>query len=227
MEDSSAEKEPRLEHLSLARRWLVHEERFRANLYDGQEPPGTVLQIASRDWPRLVLTAVHAVNHTRNAKTKYADRGTGGLVLLLAEVLGCAAVVVAGADSGDGNVDLKHPAKEMVSKLSPRPTFLVDIHGMQDRGIDLEMGTGLSDLVPPHMFKAFTSDELRLTTAVDEMFNAGGEGTMTRWAQSCGIRACQIEISARLRPPVNDEMALNSVTEALIGLLLPMKDAEH
>ena len=207
----------------LASRWHSFEERFETNLYGGAEAPCTVISVSPTSFPQLVLTAVHGVNHTRGGAPKLADRGTGGLVLLLAELLGCAAIVVAGTDSGDGNYDAEHPAKVAVTRLLTPPQFLVDIHGMQDRGIDLELGTGLSDYVPETILNAFNTGIHSLIVAVDVNFNAGGTGTMTRWAQEGGIRACQIEVSARMRPPTATPVNMENLLDALTHLLLRLK----
>jgi len=220
--ESVSDKSPQAWKSEVVERWIGLEDRFAANLYAGEASAGSIVIVQPTTFPELVITAVHAVNHTRNGRIKFADRGTGGLVLLLAGMLGCSAVVVASADSGDANYDVKHPAKYAVRNLTVSPRFLVDIHGMQDRGVDLELGTGMSDRVPGAIREAFTKGLKSLKTAVDEQFNAGYSGTMTRWAQSEGLLACQLEISSRMRPPTATIEAMATIGSHLESLLHPL-----
>jgi len=204
----------------LARRWSALEEPFAAAGYDGDPGAGDAdgLLVVGSVAPVVVVTAPHACNHRRDGRAKLADRGTGGLALLLAEVTGCAAVVALGGAGGDANWDEHHPLKERVAAL--RPAVVVDLHGMRTRpGYDLDLGLGPGPRPEgtDAAVEALRGSGLRVTT--DGLFDAMRPTTVTAWAQAHGVPAVQIEVGAHLRPPVAGEQGQERLARALLAAL--------
>ncbi|MFI8527661.1 N-formylglutamate amidohydrolase [Promicromonospora sukumoe] len=208
-------------------RWLDLERIFSEEQYDGGSPPRPasvsasvseptpgLLEVAGTERPHVVVTAPHATNHERDGGTKLADRGTGGLAVLLAELTGCTALVALGA-GGDANYDDEHPLKERLAEL--RPTVVVDLHGMRSRpGSDVDLGTG-SGPVPPAVVSALRDSDLRVTT--NEVFSAMRPTTVTAFAQAHGISAVQVEIGAHLRLPSGTPESQSQLVTALVAAI--------
>lgn len=203
-----------------ALRWAALEAPFAADGYAGDpdagDPDGLVVVGAAA--PTVVVTAPHACNHRRDDRTKLADRGTGGLALLLAEVTGCAAVVALGAAGGDANWDAHHQLKDRLAAL--RPAAVVDLHGMRTRpgyDLDLGLGPGVRPAGTDAAVEALRATGLRVTT--DGLFDAMRPTTVTAWAQAQGVPAVQVEVGAHLRPPVAGEQGQERLAGALLAAL--------
>lgn len=91
----------------------------------------------------VLLSAPHAVRHTRRGKIKKSDRVTGTLALLLAEKTGCSALCLCRNYGGDPNYDEASPYKQellaMIARLRPR--IVLDLHGMASTRLDIDVGT--------------------------------------------------------------------------------------
>ncbi len=208
----------------LAAQWLGFEQIFSQDKYDGGSPPWPssiaecvseptpgLLEITGSTRPHVVITAPHATNHERNGAGKVADRGTGGLAVLLAQVTGCTALVALDTP-GDANYDLEHPFKERLADL--RPTVVIDLHGMRTRPeSDVDLGTGTGP-APSAVVAALTGSGLRVTT--NAVFDAMRPTTVTAFAQELSIPAVQVEIGAHLRPPSGTAPALSGLVTALV-----------
>ncbi|WP_369371873.1 N-formylglutamate amidohydrolase [Promicromonospora sp. Populi] len=211
----------------LAARWLGFEQIFSQDRYEGGNPPWPpsiaesvseptpgLFEIIGSTYPDIVVTAAHATNHERDGATKVADRGTGGLAVLLAQVTGCTALVAL-STPGDANYDEEHPLKERLAAL--RPTAVIDLHGMRSRAeSDVDLGTGTGP-APAPVVAALDSSDLRVTT--NAVFDAMRPTTVTSFAQERGIPAVQIEIGAHLRPPSGKPPALADLVSALVAAL--------
>ncbi|GGM22453.1 N-formylglutamate amidohydrolase [Promicromonospora citrea] len=214
----------------LAVRWQVFERVFSRNGYDGESPvplkrlprdvveatPG-LLELPGTSRAHIVVTATHATNHVRDGSAKVADRGTGGLALLIAELTGCTALVAA-RTSGDANHDDDHPLKRRLAEL--RPAAVLDLHGMRSRPeSDIDLGTG-DGSVPAEFVATLRRSELRVTT--NALFAAMRPTTVTSFAQARDVPAVQVEISARFRPPSGAPEDLSRLLNALIDAIAGM-----
>lgn len=211
----------------LAARWVEFEQIFSQNGYEGghptlpspiagsvSEPTPGLLEITGSTHPHVVVTAAHATNHERAGATKVADRGTGGLAILLAQVTGCTALVALGAP-GDANYDQEHPLKERLAAL--QPAAVIDLHGMRSRTeSDVDLGTGTGP-APSAVVAALTDSGLRVTT--NAVFDAMRPTTVTAFAQELSIPAVQVEIGAHLRPPSGTAPALTHLVTALVAAI--------
>ncbi|MFD7309876.1 hypothetical protein [Promicromonospora sp. NPDC059942] len=211
----------------LTARWLGFEQIFSQDRYEGGVPPWPsaiadsvseptpgLLEIAGTKRPDVVVTAPHATNHERDGATKVADRGTGGLALLLARLTGCTALV-AQSTAGDANFDEEHPLKARLTEL--RPAIVIDLHGMRSRPeSDVDLGTG-TGVAPADVVAALMGCGLRVTT--NEIFDAMRPTTVTSFAQARGIAAVQVEIGAHLRLPSGEPEELSRLVTALAAAI--------
>lgn len=224
--------------VEIAARWRLLEQPFGARRYDGERPdapterrlsepaPG-VIEVAGTTRPGLVVTAPHATNHQRAGEVKWADRGTGGLALLLAELTGCGALVAVGAltdDPGDANFDERHPFKDRLADLSP--DVVVDLHGMRTReGYDVDLGFG-DGAIPERFLAALDETDLRFTR--NGVFDAMRTTTVAAFAQERGIQAVQVEIGAHLRPPtMHDDDGARLVMTLAAAITAQTTSARH
>lgn len=219
--------------------WLAAEKDFEVNLYDGQ--PSARVEVAegsTRPW--LILTAPHAVNHWRDGKLKVADRGTGGLVRILSANLGCVGVITAEQTYSDAAYDEEHEFKDMLRRFEAEAAVLIDFHGMADqRDVDVEIGLGLSptdssEKLARHI--ASNLEEARLQIAYNEVYVSPNPGSITNWALARNVAATQLELAARVRPPVGSEEACAVLLETLEdtlavrgpeALLVPLGRSAH
>lgn len=213
--------------------WRAAEARFAANRYDGDPTYSSArngLFVGNRGAKTYVIfTAAHAVNHARDGRSKRADRGTGGLALLLAERTGAAAFVTAQRDCGDANHDPGHPLKAALGAAFGPNRAVIDLHGMDGHGgVDVVIGTGGSDRLAGSL-AARTARAFRthgLSVSIDDHFAAAGPHRIVQYAHRHDVPAVQIELSARLRPPAWDTSlalaALSALTELVSELASEM-----
>jgi hypothetical protein len=213
--------------------WRAAEARFAANRYDGDPTYSSArngLFVANNSAKTYVIfTAAHAVNHVRDGRSKRADRGTGGLALLLAERTGAAAYVMASRDYGDANYDQSHPLKVALGAAFGPNRAVIDLHGMSGHGgVDVVIGTGgdirLGGSLAVRAERAFRVNGL--SVQIDDHFAAAGPHRIVQYAHRHDVPAIQIELSARLRPPVWDTSlalaALSALTELVDELASEM-----
>lgn len=182
---------------------------------------GGLLTVMAGARPEVLVTAPHASTHERDGRVKLADRGTGGLALLLAEQTGCAAVACLPSAPGDANHDPSHPLKDWVDQLRPRPRVVIDLHGFSSRyGVEIDIGTGAGDVPPgvPAALHPLATYGWTITT--DAVYDASGPNTVTSWAQDRGMLAVQLEIAAQLRVPIGRSRDLERLVDALVTAIL-------
>ena len=206
----------------LAREWLAEEEQFGRNRYSGGRDALAIVAAGRR--PGVVLTSPHAVTHLRDGHVKKADRGTGGLVCALAKRAGCWAVAVAHGPAEDAAWTDDHALKRTVLGLAPRPTTLVDIHGMTDqRDLDVEIGLGHAPSPSSTSFGAALAcnlEEAGLAVAVQEKYLAPRATMLTNWSLANGFEhSVQIELAARVRPPDAEPATYGRLALALWEML--------
>lgn len=202
----------------LLNQWIAAEKDFAANRYDGQARPAVeVIHGSSRPW--LILTAPHAVNHWREGNLKLADRGTGGLVRVLSRILGCQGLITAKQIHLDASYDEEHELKDRLEEVASRNCVLIDFHGMTDqRDIDVEVGLGLSPSDASEKLALRVELELSrasLRVAHHEVYVSPHPHSITNWGLSHGLPAIQVELAARVRPPLGSHSACETLISAL------------
>lgn len=182
------------------------------------------------DWRSpLVVSAVHAVDHVREGSWKNADAGTGGLAMVVGEIVGCSRIAVTRSVPlmGDVNWDAHHPLKGQLETLGhiDESTVVIDLHGMKDsHGADVIIGTGggspasvaLANRIATHLEAAKVATD---ANGAGRGFGATRATTITSWAQRHGASAVQIEISRSHRAAQSPEKSKQRLIGGLISAL--------
>lgn len=209
--------------------WAQLEEHYGESLYDGGSDESSLRVVGNRNG-RLVFTAPHAVNHIREHKVKYAERGTGGLAELLALSSNNQALTVDGPLDYDPNWDQSPdiPFKRRLLDLLTDKRAVVDLHGMKDDyGIDVCVGQGRSPdafakQLADCLVGAFKSVGFRVE--VDWPFDGRRIGTITDFVQERGFSACQVEIAARLRYPKVSHQESSLLIDSFISAIRTVQE---
>ena len=120
---------------------LKLEKRFACHQYNGK---GIRDFINCEGTIPIMISAPHAVNHTRDGQLKYADKFTGGLALLLHKLTGCHILYSARNCSYDPNYDKDNAYQLFLQEYINRHHIevLIDLHGAQEqRDYAIEIGT--------------------------------------------------------------------------------------
>jgi hypothetical protein len=167
-----------------------------------------------------ILTAVHSVRHWRLSKWKSPDRFTGPLAVEAARAAECRALVLAAPTYADSNFDENSGLKEWLSRLAERPgSFVIDVHGMKDRGSDIIVGTA-QGLTPAPLADAVLAAAAAagFTALVSETghLSASRSSTITSYSISTlGVPAVQLELAPSLRDPREHSVAFDRVVKFL------------
>lgn len=186
---------------------LIEDEKlFSQNDYFGACNGESEVLFINRQSP-LLITAPHAIKHSRNGAVKSADESTGSLALLLAKKLDASILV-----GHYYNPDLEHItqlSKDFVSALHDgvaKSSILIDIHGMKDShdsGLCLGTGTQNVETKPLSYFiDTCVLDMAAWNPSLNHPFNAQAPYTLVNYAEtSLGLPALQLEIPRRFRVP--------------------------
>ncbi len=202
--------------------WAQLEAHYQESRYDGGSDESSVRLVGNRKG-RFIFTAPHAVNHIRESKVKYAERGTGGLAELLASLSDNLALTVDGPLDYDPNWDQSPDIpfkRSLLTLLTDRKT-VIDLHGMKDDyGVDVCIGLGRA----PNGFGNAVAESLELAFSrvgfkvnLDWPFDGRRIGTVTDFVQTKGFSACQVEIAARLRYPNISHQESNLLLESFVS----------
>lgn len=208
--------------MDLAAHWRELEELFASSGYQRYSST-PVAVVPGVPHPRVVISAPHALNHVRNGQTKPADRGTGGLALLLGAHLGVSVVLAGQSDNGDANHDREHPLKDAIAALDP--LLVVDLHGMRERPghpFEADLGLGPTGLVPERFVMTLSG---LLTTNENGLFASANTTRVTAWSQVRRIPAVQVELAASMRPPLGNDRNVAWAAKAFLEALRAELDA--
>jgi phage replication-related protein YjqB (UPF0714/DUF867 family) len=202
--------------------WAQLEDRYRESLYDGASPQSNV-RITGNRKGSFIFTAAHAVNHIRERKVKYAERGTGGLAELLAISSGSLSLTVDGPLDYDPNWDHSPeiPFKKSLLSLLTNGKTVIDLHGMKDDyGVDICIGLGTAPSafakeVAGNLAASLTNVGFRVS--MDWPFDGRRIGTITNFVQEKGFSGFQVEIAARLRYPNVSSQDSNLLVDGFVS----------
>lgn len=201
--------------------WRLSERHFAGNGYDGHLAPLLYTQEATHP---LILTAVHAVNHYRDAEPKVADVFTGSLALLLAERVGCNVGINThknpAMNCAWGTPAIEHWLMQRVAILEA--PYVLDIHGAKDNEtFDVALGTGGAILPTQEAWlnrciPALEQAGLRVALNVEGYAALSPRSLTARIrAQDLPLTPLQIEITRRWRSPEEDLARANHLLCAL------------
>ena len=212
-----------------------YERRFSRHKYNGSKKPGFVIVPGTVP---LIVSAPHAINQFREGQTKWADKYTGSLALLLHELTGCHLIYASGYTGGDPNYDsleINPYQKALIDYVKEHKIpVLIDLHGASSsRPYSVEMGTApirdndnniVGDENPSLKGHLFISKLLRFSFEyalqrlgtdapkdvwLNTIFDAGSQNTVTK-SVSCNSETAsiQLEINGQYRNPENPSLML-------------------
>lgn len=203
------------------------EEAYRSRNYvQRSEIPDQVLIVGPRQAPQITLLAQHAINHfDACGQAKLADRGTGGLVELLASRLDIRGIISTGRLRDPERQQQRNSMMATIAIDIGRPC--VDLHGMScegDSAIDIGLGRDPSYESRLIADAAVASGEqLGLRITRNQRFPAIGPERLTNTLLDHGVPAIQVEICACLRQPCGGAAETTLVVAWFNGLAAAIK----
>lgn len=181
------------------------EAMFSKNNYYGESFEGDFYQVLQGK-SRVLISAPHSVNHTRENKIKLADMYTGSLARLLHYSTGCNCIFSTGTSFEDPNYTLGGKYKNALKNLvhDNNVKFVVDLHGAAiDREFDIDLGTIYGQTMDKeHIKKIKEIFNVNDILEVKENFNfsANHLGTITSYTHNqISIQSIQVEINRKFR----------------------------
>ena len=212
-----------------------YERRFSRHKYNGSSKPGFVIVPGTIP---LIVSAPHAINQFREGQTKWADKYTGSIALLLHDLTGCHLIYSSGYTGGDPNFDdtTSSPYQKALIDYVKEHNIpvLIDLHGASSsRPYSVEMGTApvrdsdnniVGNENPSLKGHLFISKLLRLSFEYtfrnletdapkdvwqNTIFDAGSQNTVTK-SVSCNSETAsiQLEINGQYRNPEKPNLML-------------------
>ncbi|WP_066634893.1 hypothetical protein [Desulfolucanica intricata] len=176
----------------------------------------------------VLLSAPHAVRHSRLGKTKPADTYTGTVAVLLHHLVNCSVLVNRRNYGGDPNFDRVCAYKDYLKGIlkTQQVNLVLDLHGAAERhGFDLDLGTlnGRSLRNRPELLE-YVADSFKrygITNLSVDYFPAAKQHTVTRFVcEELGLPALQFEISRKYRCPYKKPVEFCRLIAALQKLIL-------
>ena len=196
--------------------WISFDDWQCAGRYAGIGPRGAVMRQAGTT--PVLLTAPHAVAHTRDGARKGADVATGGLTLAAALSSGARALIATGFQDHDGNRVPGGPFKDALAAQLGTLRAVIDVHGMRDEfGVQVCLGTGSNPPADNWLLAlaraVFTA--AGFTVALNDPYGAMHEHSVTSSVTRTGVPALQVEFAASLRRPREDPTTAGAALAAL------------
>ena len=174
---------------------------------------------------KVMVSAPHAVEHTREGKVRYPEPQTAELAKALHQRLGCPIIYKTVNAGDDANYDEKCVYKQTLAEYvrEQEVSFLIDLHQMAGfRKEQICLGTGygknISEAEAGRCVQAFTKQGLEVS--VDKPFAASYPYTVAAYIhQECGIPCVQIEINSNLVIQDSTDFAGEQVLGALEELV--------
>ncbi len=156
---------------------------------------------------KVLISAPHSVEQTRNGKIKYGEFQTGVLACMLHDRLGCPAMVKTHNCNDDANYDENSPYKERLCEYvtDNEIKYVLDLHQLATYRIqNINIGTGGGKNIEAAPFtldvvmSAFESSGIE-NIYLNIPFDASSPYTVSAYvANKCNIACIQIEINSRL-----------------------------
>lgn len=198
------------------------ERMFLANDYHGNIKSQSLAKVIDGTIP-VILSAPHAVNHTRrNGKPKSADVFTGSIALLLQKITDCSAIVLTRYEKDYSQRLKEFRARVKTTAAKNNVRYLIDLHGAAaERKYDIYLGTArgitMEDSLLQGIKQIFHANGFQ-KVADNILFTAESPETITHYAwNKVGLQSIQIEVNYSIRNP-NGKMSLplvKSLTEAI------------
>lgn len=181
---------------------------------------------------RVMFSAPHSVEQTREGKIKFSEPQTGILVEMLHNEFGCPVIRKTAHFNDDANFDAESDYKKALADYIRENgiAFLVDLHQMSpSRDVMINFGTGnWKNISSKSLFNIFLSSFSKNKTGMlqlDEPFGATYIHTVSSTIhRECKIPCLQIEINTRLLSEEYEEYSFELIYRTLGECLLKLKE---
>lgn len=177
---------------------------------------------------KVLISAPHSVEQTREGKIKYGEYQTGILANMLHDKLGCPVVYKTFNNGDDANYDSNCSYKEAVADFVFKNDilFLIDLHQLAPRRVEnIDIGTGFGENIkqytdfPNIVWQEFAAQSISNIT-IDTPFDASYPYTVSSFiSRHCGIPCIQIEINSRLVCDEYDDFCFDRIMAALTSIV--------
>jgi len=175
---------------------------------------------------KILISAPHAVEQTRDNKIKYAEQETAVLAKMLNK-LGYPAIIKTENLNDDANYDLDHPYKKEILYFCKNNNidFVLDLHQLSDqREMDFCLGTGNEEnrnllshqkviLIAKQLAK-----ENNFDLQVNNPYPASSVRTVSGFCSKNNIPSMQLEINSKLVSSYCNATQLNDVFDYIAKL---------
>ncbi len=181
---------------------------------------------------RVMISAPHSVQQTRNGKIKRAEEQTGPFAKMLHDELNCPIIFKTKNCNDDANYDPSCDYKDAIVEYisTNNIDFVLDLHLLSaKRDIMVDIGTGGYNNVRSRecveiVKEAFMLRDVGLVE-IDKPFSAKSPRTISAFvSKSCGISALQIELNSRLVYSGFDTAKPDVIYDALREIVLKLQN---
>jgi UV DNA damage repair endonuclease len=176
---------------------------------------------------KILISAPHAVEQTRDGKIKFAEPETAMLAKKLNKI-GYPAIIKTKNDNDDANYDLDCPYKTALLEICKTNNicFVLDLHQLSNkREMDFCLGTGDENNrnLLEHKIIATKTQEVALknnfSLEINNPYAASSERTISGFCQRNNIPAMQLEINSRLVSSYFNANQFDDVFDVIVEIL--------
>lgn len=185
---------------------------------------------------KVLVSAPHSVEQTREGKIKYGEYETGVLARLLHDQTNCPVIFKTFNSNDDANYDeissYKEALKKYVNKNDVR--YVLDLHQLAPaRAINIDLGTGLGKNISVDLtvlefaLRRFRESGIS-NISLDSPFDASYPFTVSSFiSRECGISCLQVEMNTRLLCEDYDDCCFWTVFSALQRIIADLEGANN
>ena len=176
---------------------------------------------------KIIVSAPHSVEQTRQGKKKYAEPQTGALAKMLHEKLGLPVIYKTKNCGDDANFDAVSPYKDALVEYvkNNKIEFMLDLHQLAPtRDVMIDIGTGKMKNVKNEVFVKVAYDVFEKydlgKIEIDTPFDASYPYTLSAYvSRNCDISCLQIEMNSKILRTDSKNSKEEKVFSSLVELI--------
>lgn len=177
---------------------------------------------------KILISAPHAVEQTRDNKVKYAEPETA-LIALSLNMLGFPCIIKTTNENDDVNYDIQSAYKNKITQFCKENNieFTLDLHQLSpNREINICLGTGSEEHInlnkKKYLLETITNliDKSNFTYKINSPFAASDVRTISGYLRSLNYSALQIEINSRLISDYCNGKYFNEICNLITDIVL-------
>ena len=176
---------------------------------------------------KIIVSAPHSVEQTRQGKKKYAEPQTGAMAKMLHENLGIPVIYKTKNCGDDANFDAVSPYKDALVEYvkNNKIEFMLDLHQLAPtRDVMIDIGTGKMKNVKNEVFVKVAYDVFEKydlgKIEIDTPFDASYPYTLSAYvSRNCDISCLQIEMNSKILRTDSKNSKEEKVFSSLVELI--------